>query len=208
MAADYREMLFRELNHRVKNNLQLIESLLRLRGRGRSEEIRKILGEVALRVGAIGELHAELSGSTEAMLDLGDLLERLTSNPALVPPERAVAVRCRAESLAVPVDQAIAVALIAVEAVTNAIKHAFPGDQSGLIEVELIARDDQVTLTVTDDGVGIAQQAAEADWSGFKLMEALARKISGTVETCGARGTTMTVTFPRQPPLPAAAAAA
>jgi hypothetical protein len=90
LAAEYREMLFHELNHRVKNNLQLVESLLRLRGRGRSEEIREILGEVALRVGAIGEVHAELSGaSSELMLDLGELLERLTANPALVRPNAA-----------------------------------------------------------------------------------------------------------------------
>ena len=202
MAADYRETLFRELNHRVGNNLQLVESLLRLRGRGQSEEVRLILDEVGLRVRAIGEVHAELAASsTGSRLDLGELLERLMANPALVPPERAITVRCRVVSLFVPMEQAIGLALIVVEAATNAIKHAFPDGRRGTIEVVLEAAGEGARLTVRDDGKGISTKRAERPWSGLQLMDSLARQAGGALEVESVGGVRLTVTFPLERPL-------
>jgi two-component sensor histidine kinase len=197
-AAEHREMLFEELNHRVKNNLQLVQSLLRLRGRGQSDEIREILDEVALRVAAIGELHAELNSlGGDLLVDLGDLLGRVGTNPALVPPERGVTVRCSTASLAVPVDEAIAAALITVEAVTNAIKHAFPDDRLGRIDIVLEAADDEARLSIADDGIGIKRLDRASTSSGLNLIEALARKLGGSLEVGSDGGTRLVVTFPR-----------
>ena len=196
LAADYRATLFRELNHRVGNNLQLVQSLLRLRGRGQSAEIREILADVALRVAAIGEVHAELSGADAGpLLDLGELLERLMRNPALVPPECRVTVRCRTVSLAVPVEQAVGLALIAVEAVTNAIKHAYPDGRQGSVDVVLAEAGGVATLTIHDDGRGLADDPAPAGWSGLQLIEALARQIGGSLELQGNAGTRVAVAF-------------
>jgi two-component sensor histidine kinase len=197
LATAYRETLYRELNHRVRNNLQLVQSMQRLRSRDQGAEIRGILADVALRVAAIGEVHAELSGAGSGpLLDLGELLDLLMRNPALVPPERRVTVRCRTVSLPVPVEQAIGLALIAVEAVTNAIKHAFPDGRPGRVEVILEVADDTATLTIHDDGRGLSEESMASGRSGLMLVEALARQIGGSLELEATGGTRVIVTFP------------
>jgi two-component sensor histidine kinase len=197
LATAYRETLYRELNHRVGNNLQLVQSLLRLRSRGQSPEIRDILDDVALRVAAIGEVHAELSGAGAGpLLDLGELLERLMRNPALVPPERGITVSCRTGSLPVPAEQAIGLALIAVEAVTNAIKHAFPDGREGTVNVILEEAGELATLSIQDDGRGLSADSLASCRSGLQLVEALARQIGGSLELQGKGGTRVVVTFP------------
>ncbi len=137
-AADYQTLMLQELNHRVKNNLQLVNSLLRLGGQGKNDELRAILGELSQRVSAIGLVHEELEearGIRNVRVDR--LLDRLVRNPGIVPPELPIAIICHADPFVLPDERAIPVALIVVEAVTNAVKHAFPAGRAGQVAVDL-----------------------------------------------------------------------
>jgi two-component sensor histidine kinase len=123
------------------------------------------------------------------------LLERLMRNPALVPPERRVTVRCSTVSMVVPVEQAIGLVLIAVEAVTNAIKHAFPDGRQGTVDVVLDKAGEAATLAIHDDGRGLPTGPARTGRAGLQLIEALAWQIGGTLELRGEAGTRVTVVF-------------
>jgi two-component sensor histidine kinase len=197
MAADYQMVLFQELNHRVKNNLQLVNSLLRLRGRGKSQELRAILDDLGQRVGAIGLVHEEFAGASGAeTINLDRLLGRISRNPGMVPPERAIVVHCRVQPIVLPVERAIPVALIVVEAVTNAVKHAFPDGRPGIIEVGLRADAAEMALSVNDNGVGFTVDPAAGESAGLSLIEALAQQLGGAMHIEAVGGTRLTVTFP------------
>jgi len=202
-AADRQAMLYQELSHRVKNNLQLVESLLRLRGRGQTGDSRDSLDEVALRVNAIAEVHRQLdSASGDGTVDIARLLRRLTTNPGIVPPERDIEVSCSTDALELAPDRAIPLALITVEALTNAVKHAFPGDRSGTdSRIDVTLRTDGITaaLSISDNGVGSNGSPRTDQGLGLRLLAALASQLGGALDQRFDGGTTLSVTFPVQP---------
>lgn len=232
-AGDRRTVLYQELNHRVKNNLQLIESLLRLHGRGQDAGSRSVLDDVARSVHAIVEVHRQLDHPTgegpspddpiaggpvtDGKIDLARLLRRLAPASATTPTGRPIDVRCKADPVELSVDQAIPLALIVVEALTNAARHAFPDDPadardprpSPRIDVDLQAPGPTITLAVTDNGRGLevggptGQGRARGQGQGLRLMDALARQLGGSLELRRDGGTTVTVTFPRHRAAPA-----
>ena len=235
-AADRQTVLYQELNHRVKNNLQLVESLLRLHGRGQDAGSRNILDDVARSVHAIAEVHRQLDHATgegpspddpiaggpvtEGKVDLARLLRRLAPASATAPTKRPIDVRCNADPVELSVDRAIPLALIVVEALTNAVRHAFPGDLPAVpaarvpaprIDIDLHAEGPTVTLAVADNGRGLAaggptgpgQGQGLGQGQGMCLMDALARQLGGSLELRRDGGTTVTVTFPRRRAAPA-----
>jgi two-component system, sensor histidine kinase PdtaS len=94
------------------------------------------------------------------------------------------------------VAQAVPVALIVVEALTNSLKHAFPEGRSGRIDVRLKRRDDSVLVSIADDGVGLPAAEARQRTSGLRLMEGLARQLRGTLETDTTEGTRFNLCLP------------
>lgn len=208
-AADHRTMLYQELDHRVKNSLQLIESLIRLYGRDQGAGSRAALDDVARRVHAIAEVHSQLdSVSGDGSVDLARLLRRLTTGSGIAPPEHGIEIHCGAEPVELPADRAIPLALIMVEAVTNAVKHAFPEDfPAGAvprIAVALWLEGPLVRLAVSDNGTGLEPGTPAEAGLGLRLLDALARQLGGSLERRHDAGTTLTVTFPLVRAAPAA----
>ena len=184
-VATTRETMLRELNHRVNNNLQMIQSLIRLQ-KNRSEG--PDLDEIGARILAIARIHDLLyqSGSS-FLIDLAALLESVATSPALVPPERGITVTCDLERIEADARVATPLALCVTELITNAVKHAF-GPEGGTIGVRLSTIDEGqgAEVVVWDDGRGLP--ASPTRNSGGRLVAGLAVQIGGSLELTPLRG--------------------
>jgi len=208
-AASEREVLLREIYHRVKNNLQIIQSLLRLGSRELDPEQREPFELAIRRIGAMARVHTLLYNSPDlASIDLKDYLEELVAETAngFGAEERGIRTILEAESMRVPLDTAIPLAFIAVEILTNAFKHAFPEGRSGTITVTATQAGEQGMLTVVDDGVGMPEAPRRKRPLGLNLVTKLVEQIGGTLEAPKPGGSQFQITFPlagpAQAPLP------
>ena len=190
--ADYQETLLRELHHRVKNSLMTVQSLIMVRGGGPDRDT--VLRQ---RVMALAQVHDLLHISDfVSRLDLGAFLRALCTNPAIVPPERGVPVICDAEPVEIGVEEAVPLALLVVELVTNALKHAFPDGRPGKIEVTLAREGGQGVLTIRDNGTGLPDAKVRTRTSGLRLVDRLVAQLHATLEVRSTGGTEFRLTFP------------
>ena len=176
-----REMLLRELEHRTRNNLSLIGSLLSLQRRqSSSAEVATALDQAAARVQTIADAYNQLSHlRAEAdEVDMALYLERLLSTIASGLFSDRIHVDHDIDEITMPASRAVAVGLYLNEALTNCAKHAFRDDGEGKVRIVLRSQDDGWRLTIIDDGVGRALPPAEARKKpgglGSLLFEALA----------------------------------
>ncbi len=174
----------RETHHRVKNDLQLLSSILRLQARGVEDPALKgILEENAGRVLSIAAIHDMLTYHTGSEADVGSrmLLGKLCDQlSALIPPEQDVGIRTEGDDLALSPDTATSVATVVTELVTNAILHAFPHGRPGRITVSVLRGMLFHTVTVRDDGVGFDPQLEGQSSLGLEIVRATVRdKLGG-----------------------------
>lgn len=190
-AIQEREALLREVHHRVKNNLQMMTSLLNLQIRSEtSETLRQKLREMQGRLSALSIVHKKLYGGDDiAAVDLANLLGELCRQlgSAYRIEQRGIVLEVDAAPLLTDLDHAIPFALLVTEAVTNALKHAFPDGRAGKVLVSLAQTGPEVVLRIADDGVGLASPAlAEPNRGsgalGLTLMRGMARQLDGTFE--------------------------
>jgi PAS domain S-box-containing protein len=200
-----KEALLKEVHHRVKNNLQVITSLLRLEaGRSAENATRVVLKSMQSRIRAMALLHESLyrSGSF-ARVDLAGYLRQVATQLFRAQNSDAGSVRLGLDlkPAEVEIDQAIPCGLIVNELLTNALKHAFPGGRAGEVRVTLHAvAGGPVRLCVSDDGVGLPAdfEAKRGTSLGLQLVADLTRQIHGTV-TLGPAATFTIVFVPRLP---------
>lgn len=182
--------LLNEVHHRVKNNLQVITSLLRLEaGRSDHADTRAVLTEMQARIRAMALLHESLYRSgIFASVDLGAYLQQVVSQAFRTQFSRAGAVRLQLDlaSVQVSMDQAMPCGLLVNELISNCFKHGFPDERSGELKVSLQALPgtDQVHLLVSDNGLGLPVDFAEKAESslGLQLVSDLARQLGGKLE--------------------------
>jgi PAS domain S-box-containing protein len=198
-----REILLQEIHHRVKNNLQVISSLINMQLR-QLEDLpsRSALEECQTRVQAIALIHEKLYQSKDySRVPFSEYVRGLASNifSALGLLNNAVAVKLEVEEILLGVDKAIPCGLILNELITNALKHAFPESRHGIVTVEL-RRDapGHVALSVADDGVGMpANFSFEHSTSlGLSLVYTLVDQLEGTLDIEKGTGTKFLVRFP------------
>ncbi len=203
LALESKEILLREVNHRIKNSLQLVSSMLSLQsGRLDDPQLRAAIQEAQLRVQAVATVHERLYRSEDfKSVDLDVFLETLCRDLQKSVADEdgdAIAVEVTAEPVTIANDRAVPAALILNELLTNAIKYAYP-ERSGTVTVALKKLDEgRVSLTVADDGVGLPEAFAERRHAslGFRIIEGLVRQIGGELDICGSKpGTAITVTF-------------
>jgi two-component sensor histidine kinase len=204
-ALERSELLMAEVHHRVKNNLQIVSSLLNLQGARIAEPAARAEFEAARdRVRALATLHRHLyMHSDQEAIDLGAFIEELAGQIFQAYGERPgerIALAVRAPSLRISSDQAVPLALVITEAVTNALAYAFPGRRRGRLEVALTAEGERVRLSVRDDGVGGGlDRAADRRGLGNQLVRALARQLGGELRAETGAGTVVTLDFPLRP---------
>ena len=195
-----KEALLKEVHHRVKNNLQVITSLLRLEGgKSRNPDTKGVLGEMQNRIRSMALLHETLYRSGNfARIDLQDYLHKLATQ--LFRSQNTAPERVQLDLAMVPamidIDQAIPCGLIVNELLTNALKHAFPEDRSGEIRlITSVTEDDRISLVVADSGVGLPVDldVEHLDSLGLQLVSDLSCQLQGTFKMGPAA--TFTVTF-------------
>ena len=198
-------VLLQEVHHRVKNNLQVIRSLLNLQANQVHEPVVLELLEVTRnRVGAMALLHENLYQSENlAQLNLGVYVASLCAQllRAAGPVHGRVRLErhVETEKISLGLDQAVPFGLLLNELVTNALKHAFPGERSGCIRLTVArATAETVRLTVTDDGVGLpaALDPSHTQSLGLQLVQMLTKQLHGTVTFQPGLGTTVQILFP------------
>lgn len=198
-----RDLLVRETNHRVKNNLQIVASLLSLQSRRIAEPAAKAQFDLARqRVATLALLHRHLYEQRDTeTVNLNTFFTQLMAQLASAfghRAETAVAV----PDMRVPPSVAIPLGLIVTEAVTNAMKYAFPDGRRGRISLEVSVADGRGRLMLTDNGVGMAKDAASASGIGDVLMRGFAEQVSGTlkVEPAPGGGTRLDLDFQLEEP--------
>lgn len=196
-----KDVLLREINHRIKNNLQIITSLINLQtDRATLPETQRELGSIARRVRALHLVHEQLHPAlTDGAIDLAIYLERLCANLLTLHGRASRSVRLlpRLQSMVVKADVAAPVGLIVSEALTNSLKHAFPRDGTGTVQITL-ERDveGQAVLELADNGVGKPEQKNRHEGLGLSLIEALAAQTGGELSWQHDGGTVLRLRFP------------
>ena len=204
-ALSERDLLLKEVNHRVKNSLQLVLSMLSLQGhRFKEPETRELFTKAISRVTAIAAIHERLYQDADPLtVEMHTYLTGLCAElvRASGMEENAQAsLQIEVEQMRLPTEHGVAVALVVNELVMNALKHAQPTSGPAVITVRLVRHDaGQVRLTVSDNGSTSEQSAGEVAGLGTQLVRMLARQLNGTVSIERAAGTyAVHVTFPLQ----------
>ncbi len=197
-----KEVLLKEIHHRVKNNLQIISSLLNLQAKSITDsQVLGLLRDSQNRVKSMALVHEKLYRSSDlARIDFAEYVQSLTAQlfRSYAHGSGAVELQTHIEGLWLDVDTAVPCGLIINELVSNALKHAFSNGRAGQICVELVRnKTEQLTLRVSDDGAGFP---ADVDYRnttslGLQLVNTLADQIGGTVELERRQGTVFKIAF-------------
>jgi two-component sensor histidine kinase len=203
VALHEKEVLLKEIHHRVKNNLQVVCSLLRLQGDTIGDSVlRELFHESEHRIRSMALIHETLYQTPNvARFHLAPYLRTLSDElfRAYGVDPQCIALTSRIDEVVLPLDAAIPCGLILNELLSNALKHAFPNGRRGDIRIELQAGpDQQVLLRVVDTGVGLPEgfDVCHTDSLGMQLVCALTEQLQGAIAVERDGGTALTVTFP------------
>ncbi len=203
-----KEILLKEVHHRVKNNLMSVIGLIKMEEtKAKNESFHALLNELEGRVRSMALVHESLYKSGNlARIQLQGYIETLTAHIyTQFGAERAIGFRVQAGKAEVGLDFAVPCGLILNELIVNSYKHAFPGDKprAGAVnrEITVLVQQDggAIDLTVADNGIGLP---ADLDWEksdtlGLKLISMLSRQLNGSVELDRTRGTVFHMHFER-----------
>jgi two-component sensor histidine kinase len=172
----------REMDHRTKNNFQIVTSLLTLQGnRSTNPEVKAALREAAERLGAVSAVYAALAPSSHglATVRLQDQLQEICDQIRRGILPDGIGLQAELEPILVPHETAVAIGIIVNELVTNACKHAF-GERGGTIWVRASAEEGRARVEVADNGKGLAPAANGTGGLGTRLVAAFVQRVGGT----------------------------
>lgn len=198
-----KEALLKEIHHRVKNNLQVVSSLLGLQSRAVTDDVtRKMFQESQNRIHSMALLHESLYQSSNlSKIDFPEYIRQLAAHlfhSYGVPPER-IHLRTDLDKLYLHLDAAVPCGLIINELISNSLKYAFPDGRMGEVRIELHEHEDHMArLVVADNGVGLR---SDVDWLtartlGLRLVRTLAEQLGAKLEMNTQAGTEVQLTFP------------
>lgn len=205
-----KEVLLKEIHHRVKNNLGIVSGLLQIQARRTQDSAsRSILQDSQNRIASIALVHEKLYRSENlANIDFSQYLQDLTIYlfDSYNISSNQITLHIQVESASLEIETAIPCGLIVNELVSNALKHAFPGDTTGEIQVRLAPSDTTLgdgqsnrlfTLVVRDNGVGLPNDfdPESTRTLGISLVQGLVAQIRGAIEINGQHGTEVKITF-------------
>jgi two-component sensor histidine kinase len=197
-----KEVLLKEIHHRVKNNLQIVSSLLYLQAT-RTEDPGAVsaLRESRARVKSMALIHERLYQSPNlASVDMGGYTRNLVSDLQRFyrTDDSSVRLTVNIDDIPLGITEAIPCGLIINELVSNVLKHAFPKGEGGEITIQLLRESAKhITLTVSDNGIGFPEHVdfRNASSLGLTLINSLVQQLDGSIELDRRGGTTFTITF-------------
>ena len=197
-TLDEKQVLFTELQHRVKNSFMLITGMVELmQSRECPEETLSVLEEVQTRITAVSQMY-ELLYATGSIseVDFGEYLSRL--GESLLGITSGIELKANLESVILPVKKAITCGIIVAELLTNSLKHAFPNRQRGTVELLLKKSGTDAVVEIIDNGRGISREENPGAESprGMMLIRGLTKQIRGQLKITGDNGTRCTLTIP------------
>jgi len=201
-SLEEKEVLLREIHHRVKNNLQVISSLLSLQSRYiKDDETLELFKESQNRVKSMTLVHEKLYQSEDlARIDFESYIKKLTEHlfHSYGVDINNVFLEINVDQLSLDVNTAIPCGLIINELVTNSMKHAFPEGKNGKIGVNLHLDGDKLLLTVYDDGIGFPENLdfRKTKSLGLRLVSTLTEQLGGNIELYREKGTRFNIIFP------------
>ncbi|WP_445633743.1 ATPase [Nostoc sp. DSM 114161] len=201
-ALAEKEVLLKEVHHRVKNNLQIVSSLLQLQSHTiKDPEVIKVLRESQNRIESISLIHKNLYISANiGQIDVGEYIHHLATSLLIsyqiVP--GTIALETEIDSVSLNIDQAIACGLVINELISNALKHAFPNQQAGTIHITLRNLNNIIEMTIQDNGIGLPDNL---DWRntgslGLSLVyDLVTEQLEGEITLERDRGTVFKIQF-------------
>jgi two-component sensor histidine kinase len=197
-----KEALISEIHHRVKSNLQVISSLLKLQSEYiHDEQVLDVLKQSRNRIKTIALIHEKLYQSKDVVrIDFADYVRSLSAYLFRLyeVSSDAIALKIEASEVSLGINAAIPCGLIVSELVSNSLKHAFPAGKEGEIHIEFNSdKDNQFTLIVGDNGVGLQKDLdfRKAKSLGLQLVNMLVDQLGSTIEVDRSDGTTFKITF-------------
>lgn len=198
-----KEVLLREIHHRVKNNLAVIQSLLRIQSHhAQNAELTRMLETTQHRIRSMALAH-ELLYQSENLVDidinryLGNLLNQLISSFSFI--GKRIEIRKEIQEVQLGIDTAVPLGFILTELISNCYKHAFPKSRYGVIDVSVrCPGDKKLELVVKDDGVGIPEgmDFEESSSLGYQLIRIFVKQLNGEIEIFRQEGTEVRINFP------------
>lgn len=196
---DQNELLLKEIHHRVKNNLELVKSLLSLQSAQIDDpKVQSAIQASQNRVQSMGIIHQKLyQGKNLAAIEMKDyflkLSEGILDSFAI---ENRIQIECAMDELELDVDTAAPIGLIVNELLTNALKYAFPAGQNGKIKIKLTEKKDTLRLQIRDNGIGkTAVNTPQGTGFGTQLVSLLTMQLDGTMEERVENGTIVSFEF-------------
>ena len=188
-----KEFLLKEIHHRVKNNLQVISSLLKLQSDAITDtKAQRALEEGRNRVRSMAIIHQNLYKENNLSgINMNEYLSQLSREllDSYKIMDNRISLDLQVEDIFLDVDTAVPIGLIINELVSNSFKHAFPGGKNGRITIQLANKSDILHLKVSDDGVGFDRENIRKGSFGHDLIEAFAERLQAEYQLDGNNGT-------------------
>jgi two-component sensor histidine kinase/PAS domain-containing protein len=202
-SLNEKEVLLREVHHRVKNNLQLISGLIDMtRMRTEDEAVNSILTDLMMKIQTMAQIHTLLYESKDfGRINLTGYLAKQAANISHVYSHPGQNITCGVskEDVFLTVDQAIPCALVMNEIISNTYKHAFKGRRKGSIEISVRQQNGKIGIVIRDDGIGLPADfdLGNANTLGLKLVRTLIQhQLRGQLSIDSKNGTEMEIAFP------------
>lgn len=200
-ALTDKDILIKEIHHRVKNNLQLVSSLLTLQSRGIDDvKAKEAIQDGKSRVRSMALIHQDLY-KKEALKDINvkDYIEKLTKDLFMTYKvnDQDVTLNLDIEDIDLDVDTIVPLGLIINELITNSLKYAFIEGKKGELTVSMKGNDKEFILEISDNGIGFDSNSVRDDSFGTTMISALTRQLNGKLSTKSEDGTTTQLTMPK-----------
>ena len=198
-----REMMIKEVYHRVKNNLAMVSSIINLQlGESENEEAVKALNDLRSRIDSISMVHAKLfRGKDLNNINLDDYVIDLVANliDSVSSSDLTVVADITFPEVAVDFDRAVPLGIIITELTTNALKYAYEGQVSGLISISYLDKEENIEIIFADNGKGLSSDLSVegAESLGFNLITSLVMQLQGSISVENKNGAVFSIILPR-----------